>query len=146
MDVTFQGARLYRGKMLFILGVNDDQSDSEQKHAPQFMANYETIIDFYRNTYPGSDIVILPILSPSVHEKNYYAGQEESIQTWGEIFTDSLKETWNLLSFVLKLPCPIKFQCFFHGQCLGIVFSIRRDQSKISFCPLRNGLRIHYFS
>ena len=64
---------------IFWYGINDVQSDPEQKLAPQFIANYEAIIDLYHNINPDSKIVILSILSTSVHEKDYYEGQEENI-------------------------------------------------------------------
>lgn len=67
---------------VFWYGINDVQSDPEQKLAPQFRANYEAIIDLYRNANPDSEIVILSILSTSVNEKDYYAGQEENIRTY----------------------------------------------------------------
>ena len=67
---------------IFWYGINDVQSDPEQKLAPQFRANYEAIIDLYRDNNPDGEIVILSILSTSVHEKDYYDGQEENIQTY----------------------------------------------------------------
>ena len=68
-----------RDLAIFWYGINDVQSDPEQKLAPQFIANYEAIIDLYHNINPDSKIVILSILSTSVHEKDYYEGQEENI-------------------------------------------------------------------
>ena len=68
-----------RDVAIFWYGINDVQSDPEQKLAPQFVANYEAIIDLYCNINPNSKIVILSILSTSVHEKDYYEGQEENI-------------------------------------------------------------------
>ena len=68
-----------RDLAIFWYGINDVQSDPEQKLAPQFFANYEAIIDLYHNINPDSKIVILSILSTSVHEKDYYEGQEENI-------------------------------------------------------------------
>lgn len=68
-----------RDLAIFWYGINDVQSDPEQKLAPQFIANYEAIINLYRNINPDSEIVILSILSTSVYEKDYYEGQEENI-------------------------------------------------------------------
>lgn len=69
---------------VFWYGINDVQSDPEQKYAAQFVENYVAIIDIYRNANPDSDIVILSILSTSVNEKDYYDGQEENIRTYNE--------------------------------------------------------------
>lgn len=67
---------------IFWYGINDVQSDPEQKLALEFIANYRAMIDLYRADNPDSEIVILSILSTSVHEKDYYAGQEENIRTY----------------------------------------------------------------
>lgn len=73
---------------VFWYGINDVQSDPNQKNASQFRANYAAIIDLYRSTAPDSDIVILSILSTSEKEKDYYNGQEENIRTYNAELAD----------------------------------------------------------
>ena len=77
---------------IFWYGINDVQSDPGQTLADQFLANYTAIIDLYRNGNPDSDIVILSILSTSVHEKDYYNGQEENIRRYNAKLADLCTE------------------------------------------------------
>ncbi len=77
---------------IFWYGINDVQSDPGQTLADQFLANYKAIIDLYRNGNPDGDVVILSILSTSVHEKDYYNGQEENIRRYNAKLADLCAE------------------------------------------------------
>lgn len=68
MDVTLQGARLYRGKVLFILGVNDlgyYKADVEG-----FKQDYIALIEAYREVNPDGEIYIQEIIP--IHEAYRY--------------------------------------------------------------------------
>ena len=60
MDVTLQGARLYRGKTLFILGVND--LGYYTSNVAGFKRDYIALIDAYREINPDSDIYLQEII------------------------------------------------------------------------------------
>ena len=89
---ALNAAAANRKLAVFWYGINDVQSDPGQTLADQFLANYKAIIDLYQNGNPDSDIVILSILSTSVHEKDYYDGQEENIRRYNAKLADLCAE------------------------------------------------------
>ncbi len=89
---ALNAATANRKLAIFWYGINDVQSDPGQTLADQFLANYTTIIDLYRNGNPDGDIVVLSILSTSVHEKDYYNGQEENIRRYNAKLADLCAE------------------------------------------------------
>ena len=68
MDVTLQGARLYRGKVLFILGVND--LGYYKANVEGFKRDYRALIDAYREINPDCEIYIQEIIP--IHEAYRY--------------------------------------------------------------------------
>ena len=89
---ALNAAAANRKLAIFWYGINDVQSDPGQTLADQFLANYKAVIDLYRTGNPDSDIVILSILSTSVHEKDYYDGQEENIRRYNAKLADLCAE------------------------------------------------------
>ncbi len=59
-DVTLQAAKLYRGKTLFILGVNDLGYYTSRVN--DFKRDYIALIDSYREINPDSDIYLQEII------------------------------------------------------------------------------------
>ena len=68
MDVTLQGARLYRGKVLFILGVND--LGYYKANVEGFKQDYIALINAYREVNPNCEIYIQEIIP--IHEAYRY--------------------------------------------------------------------------
>jgi len=73
---------------VFWYGINDVQSDPGMTLSDQFLANYKAIIDIYHTNNPDSEIVILSILSTSIHEQDYYSGQEDNIRLYNQKLAD----------------------------------------------------------
>ncbi|MBQ2900991.1 MAG: hypothetical protein IJE49_04030 [Agathobacter sp.] len=83
-DNTLAAAKAGKKVGIFWFGINDVQSSDHalRDDANQFRSNYEKLIDLYRKNNPDSKIVILSILTTSVHEKDYYAKQNENIAAY----------------------------------------------------------------
>lgn len=71
-----------RSKAVFWYGINDVQVNPDRDNAAGFIANYDAVIQTYRQANPNSEIYILSILNTSVYEKDYYEGQDMNVMNY----------------------------------------------------------------
>ena len=90
---TQSAANADKKMAIFWYGINDVQGNpSTRDDASLFLSNYKVLIDLYRSTNPDSDIVILSILTTSIHERDYYDKQEENIRAYNAKLSTFCKE------------------------------------------------------
>ena len=90
---TQSAANANKKMAVFWYGINDVQGNpATRDDASLFLSNYEVLIDLYRSSNPDSDIVILSILTTSIHEKDYYDKQEENIRAYNASLSSFCKE------------------------------------------------------
>lgn len=93
LDNVSEASASHKDMAVFWYGINDVQGNPNTRDdASLFRSNYEILIDAYRKDNPDSEIVILSILTTSIHEKDYYDKQNTNIKAYNTALLELCKE------------------------------------------------------
>ena len=92
LDNAQKAAAVMRKKAVFWYGINDVQMNPNRDDEAVFWGNYERVINAYKEINPKSEIYIASILTTTVHEKDYYEGQNSNIAKYNHIITEKCRE------------------------------------------------------